>query len=415
MASLFESARARAKEAVSSVLCSASGLQRAVNDFNGKVNPFYTGSRGEAVTRRIERELGRFCPIPPAPAPTTGPPPFAGGQCATAYTIDYSIRAQNEFNCSESIRSNSTNPIMGPIGGWRLGGTPVEYSCGGPKTGYREFQVAGADGVFGNAASSPGSLLWVEILSASVRRLDGLPDDCGDPPGPPIPPPPPSNPRPTLPDVDVDFPGLPPISIPLTAVVGIVNVNVDGRITVPVTVNASFDLGGQSFDIDFNFDVDLGNPDAEPTVPPVEPPLDPDDRPAPPDCPPPSGCAPGDEEDEEPDEPPIDPDDPEDEKEQEIKSVRVMSIVNPERSPATEILMTGGAPNIFAPRIGSVKFVYAVVPGVVAWSTDIDVKASNQVIPAPKTGLRCLGAVFSPGAGVEGETFFTRGRRCDCD
>jgi hypothetical protein len=201
----------------------------------------------------------------------------------------------------------------------------------------------------------------------------------------------------------------------LIPVVGIVNVNADGRITVPVTVNASFDLGGQSFDIDFNFDVDLGNPDAEPTVPPVEPPLDPDDRPAPPDCPPPPGCTPGDEEDEEPDEPLIDPEDPEDEKEQEIKSVRVMSIVNPAQSPATEILMTGGAPNIFAPRIGSVKFVYAVVPGVVAWSTDIDVKATNQIIPAPKTGLRCLGAVFSPGAGVEGETFFTRGRRCDCD
>jgi hypothetical protein len=249
----------------------------------------------------------------------------------------------------------------------------------------------------------------------SVVRLDGAPDTCGSLPPTPGPEYPPTDPRPTLPDVDVDFPGLPSITIPLIPVVGIVNVNVDGKITVPVTVNASFDLGGQSFDIDFNFDVDLGNPDAEPTVPPTEPPLDPDDRPAPPDCPPPPDCAPGDEEDEEPDEPPIDPEDPEDEKEQEIKSVRVMSIVNPERSPATEILMTGGAPNIFAPRIGSVKFVYAVVPGVVAWSTDIDVKASNQIIPAPKTGLRCLGAVFSPGAGVEGETFFTRGRRCDCD
>lgn len=274
---------------------------------------------------------------------------------------------------------------------------------------------------YGNPTSS-GSLYGPDLSEnnptvtiSSVVPAAGGPDNCGSLPGTPAPPYPPTNPRPGLPDVDVDFPGLPSITIPLVPVVGIVNVNADGKITVPVTVNANFDLGGQNFDIDFNFDVDLGNPTAEPTVPPADPPLDPDDRPAPPDCPPPPSCLPEDEEDEEPDEPPIDPEDPEDKKEQEIKSVRVMSVVDAIASRATEILMGGGAPNIYAPRIGSVKFVYAIVPGVVAWSTDIDVKATNQVIPAPKTGLRCLGAVFSPAAGVAGETFFTRGRRCDCD
>lgn len=402
MAGLFDSARARAKEAAQTVLCQAGGIQRAVNDFNGKVNPFYTGSRGEAVTRRIERELTRFCPVPPPKNQPPAPPPFTGGQCAVAY------RVRVNYTTGGTSQSTTVRTLLGPISGVEIEDLPTEWvirvrhGSGGTLT--QITRIAKFPG-----AVPPTATLVIE------NRIDGLPDNCGDlpPVGPPVPYPP-TNPWPILPDVDVDFPGLPSITIPLVPVVGIVNVNVDGRITVPVTVNASFDLGGQSFDIDFNFDVDLGNPDAEPTVPTVEPPLDPDDRPAPPDCPPPPGCAPGDEEDEEPDEPPIDPDDPEDEKEQEIKSVRVMSVVDPDRSPATEIAMFGGAPNIFAPRIGSVKFVYAVVPGVVAWSTDIDVKATNQIIPAPKTGLRCLGAVFSPGGGVAGETFFIRGRRCDC-
>jgi len=415
MAGLFDSARARAKEAAQTVLCQAGGLQRAVNDFNGKVNPFYTGSRGEEVTRRIERELSRFCPIPPAPSPQPNEPPVTGGQCPG---VDYIFRLSWIINSDPSgtVQFTETGGYTGPQSSSSLGYF-VDWNANFDRWQANWRQSNGVytnQGLGGTLADGPGRT----VVGREFRRVDGLPDTCGNP-GPDYPPgvnpPTPSNPRPTLPDVDVDFPGFPPITIPLAPVVGIVNVNVDGKITVPVAVNASFDLGGQSFDIDFNFDVDLGNPDAEPTVPPVEPPLDPDDRPAPPDCPPPPSCAPADEEDEEPDEPPIDPEDPEDEKEQEIKSVRVMSVVNPERSPATEILMTGGAPNIFAPRIGSVKFVYAVVPGVVAWSTDIDVKASNQIIPAPKTGLRCLGAIFSPGAGVEGETFFTRGRRCDCD
>ena len=400
MAGLFDSARARAKEAAQTVLCQAGGIQRAVNDFNGKVNPFYTGSRGEAVTRRIERELSRFCPIPPPKSQPPTPAPFSGGQCpGVAYVARYTAFGPPAVSSAR---------VWGPLS--EAGRFPVTGQPGVCQIRISGFTQAGTPLTLTPASGACNSL---EFLG--VQRFDGQPDTCGDLPPTPGPPYPPTNPRPSLPDVDVDFPGLPSITIPLIPVVGIVNVNVDGKVTVPVTVNATFNLGGQDFDIDFNFDVDLGNPDAEPTVPPTEPPLDPDDRPAPPDCPPPPDCAPGDEEDEEPDEPPIDPEDPEDEKEQEIKSVRVMSIVNPAQSPATEILMTGGAPNIFAPRVGSVKFVYAVVPGVVAWSTDIDVKASNQIIPAPKTGLRCLGAVFSPGAGIVGETFFTRGRRCDCD
>jgi len=410
VAGLFDEARARAKEAAQAVLCQAGGIQRAVNDFNGKVNPFYTGSRGEAVTRRIEDELSRFCPVPPAKSPPPIPPPFQGGQCVgSLYRVNWS-----KNNCGSTTPSTGTSTSYGPVAPFRRvrSGT-VTTPCGTGDSGQVFFDVKNSSGQV--IPVLLGSYGPTEVFTVtSIQTLSG-PDNCGSLPPTPQPPYPPTSPRPTLPDVDVDFPGLPSITIPLVPVVGIVNVNVDGKITVPVTVNANFDLGGQNFDIDFNFDVDLGDPSAEPTVPPTAPPLDPDDRPAPPDCPPPAGCAPGDGEDEEPDEPPIDPEDPEDEKEQEIKSVRVMSVVDPNVSPATEILMTGGAPNIHAPRIGSVKFVYAVVPGTVAWSTDIDVKSTNQIIPAPKTGLRCLGAVFSPARGVAGETFFTRGRRCDCD
>lgn len=86
MAGLFDSARARAKEAAQAVLCQAGGIQRAVNDFNGKVNPFYTGSRGEAVTRRLEQELSRFCPVPPPKAPPPLPPRSLAGSALGCYT-----------------------------------------------------------------------------------------------------------------------------------------------------------------------------------------------------------------------------------------------------------------------------------------------------------------------------------------
>lgn len=405
MTGLFDAARARAKEAASTVLCAAGGTQRAINDFNGKVNPFYTGSRGEAVTRRLERELQRFCPVPEAPPPET-PPPFAGGQCAgVTYAVTYFREWWRDF--PEFATGSVTTSVVGPVSG--IVSAPA--SPGDPATLRRWVLQSGSGDSF---LGFNDSTSYVSMSITSVARPGGEPDVCGSLPGTPGPPPPPTNPRPTLPDVDVDFPGFPSITIPLIPVVGIVNVNIDGKITVPVTVNANFDLGGQNFDIDFNFDVDLGDPSADPTPAPDGRPTDDDDRPSPPDCPPPPDCAPEDEEDEEPDEPPIDPESPEDKKEEEIKAVRILAIAPPLEIQASEILMSGGAPNIFAPRIGSVKFVYAVSLGQVAWSTDIDVKATNQVIPAPKNGLRCLGAVFSPARGVEGETFFVRGRRCEC-
>lgn len=405
MPSLAEAASSRAKEAVEAVLCAAGGIQRAANDFNGKVNPFYTGSRGEAITRRIENELAKYCPVPPPRNQPDAPPPFTGGQCPG---VRYQVTWVNGAFGNQNLPVVRVFP--GPINGVDTVQTADNF--GRPLLTFRLSYGSPASfaGMFGPALAENNPFAFV----TSVVREDGEPDTCGDLPGPPGQPYPPTNPRPSFPDISVDFPGLPSVTVSLTAVVGIVNVTADGRISVPVTVNAQFDLGGQSFDIDFDFDVDLSDPNSDPVPRPVPPPLDPDGRPAPTDCPPPQECLPDEREDDEPDAPPIDPESPEDEKELEIKAVRILSVVDSRLSAATEILMKGGAPNIFAPRIGSVKFVYSAGLGQVAWSTDIDVKATNQVISAPKVGLRCLGAVFSPARGVSGETFFIRGRIAPC-
>jgi hypothetical protein len=76
--------------------------------------------------------------------------------------------------------------------------------------------------------------------------------------------------------------------------------------------------------------------------------------------------------------------------------------------------MGGVAPNIFAPRIGSIKFVYQDENGSKVWSSDIDVKALNQVVGAPKNGLRCLGATFHPSDTVEAEVFLIYGNIGSC-
>jgi hypothetical protein len=214
---------------------------------------------------------------------------------------------------------------------------------------------------------------------------------------------------------------IPPISEPVTiapditvpvvfaGVVGLAYVDVDGSLEIPVTINANFDLGGQSFDIDFDFNVDLTDPTADPSPPPRPFPRNPDGRPNPSNCPPSPSC----------DFPPADPEpgddipgpgDPEDKAEFEVKAVQVLSVVERGATTATEIFWNGDAPNIWVPRLGSIKFVYQLIDQGVTFSTDIDVKATDVILPAPKVGIRCLGAIASPGRGIAMELFFIRGR-----
>jgi len=189
--------------------------------------------------------------------------------------------------------------------------------------------------------------------------------------------------------------------------VGVVFINARGEISVPVTVNATFTAGGITNNIDFDFDVNLEDPAADPTPPATpRPPTPPPDRPEPDDCPPTPPCIP--EEPEVPDPDPPEDDDPAKNPALEVKACQLVCAVQPGLLRATEIAWQEGSP-IYAPRLGSFRWVWeSPVEGVV-FSEDIDVKGNNQLFVAPTNPLRCVGGIFVGGAGVAGETFFYYG------
>jgi len=388
---LVDAVKNAASNAVSTVLCSASGVQRGLNDLNGKINPFYSGSSGEAVTRALERGLGAFCDTPPPPR-TPKPAPFKGGQCPISYAVTIrrcaNLGSPGAFCVQTDIRT-----VIGPVRGVVRRGSTAFLLSGSPDLDVGSWSDSNSYSV------------------ASVIPSAGGADTCGDAPPTPAPPaPPPANPRPPGTTVNVNVSGriTPVVIVP---VVGVGFVNVNGKLTIPVSLNANYTTNtGDNISLNFDVDVDVSGDGSPPVVRPDPPDQTPDGRPTRPDCPPPADCLPGrDGEDETPDEPPLDPDSPDDKPGEEIKAVRVKSVVSTTLVRATEIDFVNPGPNIYAPRIGSLKFLYAASGGGTTYSTDIDVKATDQVVAAPKMGLRCLGALFSPQGGVVGQTFYVRG------
>lgn len=349
---------------------------------------------------------GAFCqgPFPPAPgSPTTQPPPFSGGQCeGVNYRITYSYEAWTTFTQPSRITPPQSPRLgVGPVRGFRL---EQPRTINGVEGFGRIVFLGGAGDATWHQASS-NSALRAPMISA-IARADGLPDECGDPPGIPGPPvPPPSYPGPLPPETrpvtpDGEQPGGDFIFSPE---VGDVYVDVDGSLNIPVNVN----VGGPQFG-PVNVPVNIKLPDFEPTFSPTiivggggGGPGGTDPQPQPPqkpccEIPPPrlprlpTGA---EEETEEPDD-----DEP---GERVLGVVVAVAPVGPNR--ATEIMNDEGGPNIFAPRCGVVQFSIAF-PETLAWSVDYPVKSRRQYIPAPPD-VRVTGAVFLPDPGFAGEVF----------
>lgn len=395
MSTIFEEAARIAKEAVPQVLCGAGGLSRLGQDIAGKINPFYSGSLLDQYQSGVTRALQGFCPVPPVGPVPTPELPFEGGQCATAYTVSFTYRRIGQFNCLDAEVEYTSPPITGPITSIRLGGNTGTTTCR-PGTIYRQVVASIPGDPAANLVQIGGNTWIYEVFNISVTRVDGLPDECGNPP-PVFPPgtPTPNPPNPPPVDVDIDLPGIGPVVVALTPIVGIVYVDADAEFNVPVTVNV--DVGGLDINFDLDFDVNLSDPTKPPKPAPPDRPKNPDDRVAPPDCPPPSVCINEPEEDEPAnDPPPVDP------KQFRVVGAASLCVVDISVATATEIQQEKG-PNIWAPRLGYIRFQYETNGGEIVWGTDIPVKGTNFVVPAPDVGLKCIGAVLNTERGVAGE------------
>lgn len=93
-----------------------------------------------------------------------GAPPFSGGQCPVVYLVT--------FSNDGSGPPTATAFVLGPVGGVRVVG-PNEF-------GLYSWEVQEGDGDWSRfrGTSDPDEEWSIDTLS----RLDGLPDDCGDPP-----------------------------------------------------------------------------------------------------------------------------------------------------------------------------------------------------------------------------------------
>lgn len=273
---------------------------------------------------------------------TFPPPPFDGGQCPG---VNYSCLWVN----NRSGLQQGVGGAIGPVSGFT---TVVEG-------GFRRVKVNHAGGVISliyDSAQNPD----LGISNFRVQRVDGQPDDCGNPP-PDLPPPAPINV-----DVDVTYGPTNNLNLTVPVIFAPVYVALDGTVNVPVTVNFSpeFSLDGTlelfpDFSLDLNFPGAGGGPgDSQPD--PEPPPDDPE-----------GPGEPGED----------DPDTPEDdEPNQNVYALLCRGRIESDARPSGIFQQVG--PDIYAPRLGSARFG-TVIEGVTFWSEDVDIKGLNSVVQCP--------------------------------
>lgn len=137
-------------------------------------------------------------------------PPFTGGQCVTAYAVNWSA-----VRPGFSTVNGGQGGLYGPLGG------PVERSVNGQRTYFLpNFDALGnprETQLFNDTTPDQNAIF---SITSVVRQFGGV-DDCGDPPGE-IRPPGTSTPQaPIPPSIPIQVPGFGPVTVT-------VNPDVDG-------------------------------------------------------------------------------------------------------------------------------------------------------------------------------------------
>jgi len=392
--SLTGAAAAIAPAAVRDVICQAGGL---LSLLGGPLGPFQGPGSRDGQLSDWGGVLQAACPVPP-PLPSAPPPPFQGGQCEELYLVSWF--RNGTFNGNPNNSSGTTNPLLGPIAG-----ISTVFPSNGGIQGILSYN--GGTIQVGSAGGPPNA--WSQdstITITNVQRVDGLPDDCGDPPSPPAPPP---GPIPTLPDSPTIPDGGPGGGggFIFRPTVGPITVGPDGGINIPVVVN----VGGPSLNIPITIPVNVSLPDFAPTINiggggGVSPPGGGGPTIVIPPTPPPPICCrppvlPGEEIEGEEDEPVVGPPP---EPRRRLIGLLVRSSVNPAVASITEIAQGGGSQNLWVPRLGNAYFTVTARTAqnapVAAPTQDSPVKLLVQFVAAPQ-GVTATSFRVVPEPGVQ--------------
>lgn len=361
-----------------------SGLRQSLcswlDDTDANVRGWTEKTFGRSASNPVLSGLkGLVCSSPPLPPVST--PPFVGGQCPGVVYRITGRRMAERRRCSDDsivavIDADFERTLPGPISG------PTRADEYGSCDGTRLQRVVWTwTGVFANgdpalATVAVGNVsseyVAAESITFSVSRVDGQPDDCGDPP-------PVSNPPST---VDGGWP-LPPVNIiydnstggtteiNVAPVIFAPVVNVDGSILAPVSIvapniniNANVRLGGPG-----GIDIDFGErqpPGSDTTVDAPPPPQPPQLEVPPPD---------------------------DDDTERRIIGV-VATVTDIDGNPASEIGQPGGGPTAYVPDLGLVSFAISAGSEGFGWTSVERVKNTRAYIacPAPQGAINVKGA-----------------------
>ena len=160
---------------------------RWVCDSYANIPAWATGvvGTGAASWLGLERSIGQTCrPYLGAGAPTTDPP-FTGGQCPVQYQANYTSTRIRISDGSTTTQTNYTSLFFGPSGLTPLG--PVQtamtrYEWSGNVHFYIDFDNGRwYANLFGSRDRTLGTYEY-QVSNVVLYRLDGLPDNCGDPP-----------------------------------------------------------------------------------------------------------------------------------------------------------------------------------------------------------------------------------------
>jgi hypothetical protein len=351
MASFFEALNNAARGAA----CSIIGGTAFVDGFMRDIGVPGTGAYQDR-TRALRRQL---CNNSEDTVPVPGIP-FSGGQCpGVLYEISFFIQTENYQNsgCNSTSTPSAQVPYLGSVPG------PIESvrleldtpgACGDrrylviAKHAQGEVILQQATTPFGRKPSG------TFINNVLIRRIDGMPDNCGDPPiGIPD-----YQPTPTTINIEYEDNSQTTINEDVDITIFAPQVNIGGAIFAPITIAGNtFNLVGTveltpefKLNVSPEINVNLGNGNTDETLPG------------------PDGDFP---------EPTIDPNE---------RRVIVGAIVTAtDVSPRVDFLPQDGNPDVGIPNLGLVSF-YVTTPEGTAWTADIPIKNVRTYIPCPVAG-----------------------------
>lgn len=352
--------------AARSGVCQLLGVPEYINDALERINFFPFDAARRAIPNFWRNAL---CDTP---GPVPNPPPFTGGQCQARYNYSGVL---NNFRFSPGCEAIASPFSGGPVWGPLSTSVRSEITTNNLKTnivrvnhfGTGSFPQSIPDFTDIRFASSSRDCPDGVLVSFNPSRVDGLPDNCGDP-------------DPTYrelepsdvtinQDITYNSAGGVSITIPVIFVYARAQIDARANIIVPFTANINGELnvtGNVNLNGSVNFNIGTAGGGGSPKDPRKSP-CD--------DITLPDG--------EVPEDPTNSDKEPRPDRDREQVITGVLVTVNQLLNERASTIVQGENPDIYAPSLGHVNFLCRVGEISGGWTSDLPVKNRRNLIPCP--------------------------------